>query len=142
MEHIMEAGAGWKLETNGHVVDELETNGRAPIEAGLQLARAGLRQGRGSMLSQAEERPVAHQIRDVAVLLVVVQLLDRLGLLEPVADVGEELSPFLHAFGDCSNTRVPRLVGPNRRQVPAIDDPEQGVPKRGLVRCVEDELRP
>jgi len=50
VEHIMYTRADRELQADGHVVDELGDAIR-PVEAGLQLARAGLRQRRSGTLA-------------------------------------------------------------------------------------------
>jgi len=60
---------------------------------------------------------------------VIVKLLDRLGLLQPVADVGEELFTFFHALGDGSHPRVPRFIRPNGWRIAPVDDAERRVPQ-------------
>ena len=50
-------------------------------------------------MSETEPHPIAHNVADVAVVLVIVVLVDGLGLLETVANVGEELVPVRDALG-------------------------------------------
>ena len=45
-------------------------------------------------VAEAQPQPIAHQVVDFQVVLVEVALVDRLGLLKVVPDVGEELILF------------------------------------------------
>jgi hypothetical protein len=74
--------------------------------------------------------------------LVVVLFLNRLSLLETSADIGEKFLVFLHVLGNSRHPCVVRLIGPDGWWVAPVDDPERGIPKRTLVRRIEDELRP
>jgi hypothetical protein len=74
--------------------------------------------------------------------LVIKLLLDRLCLLKEVADVSEELLPFLHGARYCCHPFVPGLIGPQRRRITAVYDAEWCVAEGCLIGGVEDILRP
>lgn len=61
-------------------------------------------------MSETEPHPIAHNVADVAVVLAIVVLVDGLGLLETVANVGEELVPVRDALGDGCHLCLTRLV--------------------------------
>lgn len=73
--------------------------------------------------------------------LVIVMLLKRLSLLETSVDVGEKFLTFFHVLGNDRHPCVSWLIGPDGRWVAPVGDLKQGVPKRALVRRIEDELR-
>jgi hypothetical protein len=81
-------------------------------------------------------------IRDGAVSLVIILLLDSLCLFQPMADISEELFALLHGSSHCRNTCVPRFIGPDGRRLTPVDDLERRVAERALVGGVEDVLRP
>ena len=60
-------------------------------------------------MAKAEPDPVPNIIADVAVVLVVEVLVDRLSLLQASAGICEDLVAFSHAFGHRSHP----LKGPN-----------------------------
>jgi len=120
MEHVMKLGAWRQLKTYSHLVDELGDAVR-PKEAGLQLALRRLREGSHRPLTEAEEHPAPHGIGDVAVSFVVVALLDFLGLLKAMTDVGQERVTFGHCFGHSSHARVTRFIGSDGGRVAAVD---------------------
>jgi hypothetical protein len=57
--------------------------------------------------------------------LVIVALLDRLCLLEAMADVGQELTSFGHRLGHCSYSSVAVFIGPDGGRISAIDHAER-----------------
>ena len=74
--------------------------------------------------------------------LVKVKLLKRMSLLETSTDIGEKFLAFLHVLGNSRHPCVARLIGPDGWWVAPVDDLERGIPKRTLVRRIEDDLRP
>ena len=71
MKDIMDAGAGWQVEADGDIVDELGDAVGAE-EAQLELAGGSLGKERRRPLPEPKERPVAHLVLDVTMGLVVV----------------------------------------------------------------------
>jgi hypothetical protein len=141
VKHVVDAGAGQQGKADSDFIDELGDAVR-PKETRLELASDSLGKRSSRALSKAKERPVSHLVRDVAVRLVVVQLLRRLSLVQPVADVSQELRALLHALGDRSHRCVPRLIRSDGRRIVPVDDAERRVPQRRLVGGVEKELPP
>ena len=86
MKHVVDASAGWKLEADSDLVDEFQHT-VGPIEPGLQLAGGVSGKGGRGALSETEQHPLAYLIRDDAVSLVIILLLDSLCLLQPVAHI-------------------------------------------------------
>jgi len=74
--------------------------------------------------------------------LVVVFLLDRLRLLQAIADIRQELIALLHAPGDGRHASVPGLIRADGRRVAPVDDAERSVAQRRLEGGVVDVLRP
>ena len=74
--------------------------------------------------------------------LVVDTLLDRLCLLQAIADVLEESSAFLHLLSHRSNASLAGLIRADGRGIPAVDHPERGVAKRSLEGGVVGVFRP
>ena len=93
-------------------------------------------------MPESKKSPVTDLICDVAVDLVIVPFLHGLGLLQPEANISQELLPLLHAFGNRRHPRLPWLIGPDRGRIPAVDNAERCLPQRSLIGGVEDELRP
>jgi hypothetical protein len=77
VEHIMETSLWWKLEVDNNIVDQLG-DAVGPEVACLELARGRLGHGRYRSLTEAEQHQIIHFVQDVAVVLVVVALLNRL----------------------------------------------------------------
>jgi hypothetical protein len=61
-------------------------------------------------MAETKEHPVTDCIRDRAVQLVVVLLLDRLSLLQAVANIRQELCSVSHVPSDDGHTSFARLV--------------------------------
>ena len=141
MEDIMKPSAHRQSEANCNLVDQLGDLVR-PVETRLELAGRGVRKRRRRLLPESQERPVTDVVRNLAMVLVIVELVDRLSLLEPVTNVSKELFTFFHVPGHGNDPCVARFVGPDRRRFPPIDNVERCVPKGGLVGGVEDKLRP
>jgi len=141
MKHIMNASSRWQGEADGGIVDQLGDAVR-PEVAGLELAGDFLGPRRGCTLVEPKERPVPHLVRNVAVDLVIVQLLSRLGLFQPVAGISQELVALLHAFGDRCHPSISRFIGPDGLRITPVDDAEGRVLQGGLVGGVEDVFRP
>ena len=141
MKHVVDASAVWKLEADSDLVDEFQHT-VGPIEPGLQLAGGVSGEGGRGAVSETEQHPFAHLIRDGAVSLVIIPLLDSLCLFQPMADISEELFALLHGSSHRRNTCVPRFIGPDGRRLTPVDDLERRVAERALVGGVEDVLRP
>lgn len=141
VENVMDASAGRQRQPNRHLVDEFGDLIR-PEEPGLELAGGLLGQRRRRTLLEAQEHPVAHLEHNMAMYLVVVQLLRRLSLFQPVTNIGEELFTLLHAFSDGRDACFPRFIRPDGRGITSIDDAEGCITQRRLVGRVEDELGP
>jgi hypothetical protein len=94
MKHIVNASSGRQGKADHDIVDQL---GDAvwPEEVWLELTGDSLGKGRRRTLPEKEERLVTHPVFDVAVHLVIVQLLHRLSLFQLVVDVGHELCTLL-----------------------------------------------
>ena len=93
-------------------------------------------------MSEAEKCPVTDDICHLPVMLVVMFLLHRLGLLQTMADVGEEGVTFLHVPGYGSDSRLTGLIRANGRRVTAVDHPKRSLAEREMVRGVVDVLGP
>ena len=105
MEDVVEPSARGQSKAHRDSVDELSDAVR-PEEARLELPFGHLGQGGGSMMTLVEQDPIANHVGDKAAKLVVVALLDRLGLFQPIADVCEELVVVRHVLGDSNHTRL------------------------------------
>ena len=127
MKNVVQTGAGWKGDAHRDLVDQLN-DAVGPIEARSEPARRSLRKRRRAV-PKPEQGPVAHLILHWTVAGVVIALLHRLRLFQPVADVVEELCALLHAAGNSGHPRLARLVRPDRRRIPAIDDTKRRVAK-------------
>ena len=105
MKDVVELSARGQIKAHRDNVDEL---GDAVWlkEARLELPFGRLGQEGDSMMVLAEQDPIANRVGDRAVKLVVVALLDRLGLFQPIADVCEELVVVRHVLGDSNHTRL------------------------------------
>ena len=123
MKDVVEPSARGQIKEHRDSVDELGDAVR-PKEARLELPFGRLGQGGSSMMTLAEQDPIASRVRDEAMNLVVVALLDRLGLFQQIADVCEELIAVRHVFGDSNHTRLARLIGANGRRVATIHHTE------------------
>ena len=130
-----------KRQADCYLVDEFD-DAVGPDVAGLQFALSSTGQRSSGSLTKPKERPVAHLIGYRPVLAVVVELLDRLGLLEAIADVGEERLAGLHLLGNRINPRITRFIRTDGGRVAAIDHTEQRLVERCLVGRVVDVLRP
>jgi hypothetical protein len=128
VEDVVETGTCWQVEADGDVIDELGDAVRA-VEAGLELPLGDLWQRGGGAVAEAEHHPVTHCIGHRAVRLVILLLLDSLRLLEPVADIGQELIPVRHVLGDGGHTSFAGLIRADRWRVTAVDDVEWSVPE-------------
>jgi hypothetical protein len=91
---------------------------------------------------QTEPHPIAHDIVDISVMVVVEALVDGLGLLKTVTYVSQELIPFHHVFGHCSYPRFVGLIHADGGWVSAINHPERSIAERRLVGNVVDVLCP
>ena len=123
MEDVVQPSVRRQGEAQGNLIYELGDTVR-PEEARLELPFGRLGQEGDSMMVLAEQDPIANRVGDRAVKLVVVALLDRLGLFQPIADVCEELVVVRHVLGDNNYTRLARLIGVNGRRVVAIHHTE------------------
>ena len=123
VKDIVEPSARGQIKAHRDSVDELGDAVRLE-EARLELPFSRLGQEGGSMMTLAEQDPIANRVGDGAVKLVGVALLDRLGLFQPIADVCEELVAVRHVLGDSNHTRLARLIGANGRRVAAIQHTE------------------
>jgi len=133
----MQSGALGKLQANSYLVDEL---GDAvwPDVAGLQLARSSARQGCSGPLSKPKERPIPDLVGHWPVLAVVVELLNRLRLLEAIANVGEERLAGLHLLGRRRHPRLTRFIRTDGGRVTTVDHAERRLVERRLVGRVVD----
>jgi hypothetical protein len=86
-------------------------------------------QRRNRSLAKSEQHPIINLVGNLTISLVVVQLLNRLSLLETSADIGEKFLAFLHVLGDSCHPCVARLIGPDGWWVTPVDDPERGIPE-------------
>jgi hypothetical protein len=84
MEHIMKSGTLGQFQANGDIVDDLDY-AVGSHKSGLQLPRGRPRQGGRGALPESKKCPIAHLVRDLPMLPVVVELLGRLCLLQAVA---------------------------------------------------------
>jgi hypothetical protein len=109
VKHVVDVGAGWQGKANCDVIDKLGDAIR-PKEPRLKLAMDSLGKRRSRVLSEAKERLVSHFVRDVAVHLVIMSLLRRLSLFQPVADIRQELLSLLHALGYRGHPCLARLI--------------------------------
>ena len=136
MEHVVDAGAGRKLQPNGDLVDKF---GDAvwSKEARLQFAAHSLRKRCGPALTESKQRPIADLIGDLAVRPVVVALLVCLCLLQTVVDVFHEFLALLHALGNSRHPGVPKFIGPDGRRIMPVDHTERSIPQGRLVSRVE-----
>jgi hypothetical protein len=94
------------------------------------------------MVAELEQHPFTHLIDDVAVRLIIALLLYRLGLLQAMSNVSQELLPFFQVRAIAATACFPRLIGADGRRVTAVDDPEWRVAEGALVGGVEDILHP
>jgi hypothetical protein len=108
----MESGLWGQCETNCHVVDELD-DAVGPVELRTELAGGGLGKRCRCTMPKTKEDPVAHLKGDRAMRPIVVTLLHRLGLLQPMANVLQELGTLFHGLGHDSDPRLARLIRPN-----------------------------
>jgi hypothetical protein len=63
-------------------------------------------------VAEAQQHPLTRPVGDRPVALVIELLLNRLCLLKAMANVSEELLPFLHGARHCCHACVPGLIGP------------------------------
>ena len=80
MEDIVRPGAGRKLEAAGDVVDDGRDAVR-PIVPGSQLPFGDAVEGGRGAMAETKPDPITHAVVNVAVMLVVEQLVDVLSLL-------------------------------------------------------------
>jgi hypothetical protein len=93
-------------------------------------------------LAKAKECPVPNLICDLLVVLIILQLLDRLSLLEMEADVSQKGFPRFHFMCHRRHPCVVGLVGADGGQITVVDHVERGVVEGLLVGRVVDVLRP
>ena len=91
-------------------------------------------------LSETEPDPTPHGVANFPVLLVRVGLVHGLGLLQAIANIGEQLIPLRHALGHGRHPRVGLLVGTDRGRIITIDDLEGCVLERRLESGIVDVL--
>jgi hypothetical protein len=65
------------------------------------------------VVAKMQKGPVTDLVRDVAMVLVVEALVDRLSLFEPSADVSQKLVSLLHRLGNDSHPCITRLIRPD-----------------------------
>jgi hypothetical protein len=81
------------------------------------------------VLPGSKKCPIAHLIRDLPMLPVVVELLGRLCLLQAVAYISQKGLASLHVLGDDGHLRLPWLIRAGGRRVTAIYHAERHVPE-------------
>jgi hypothetical protein len=109
VKDVMQASTGRQGEPDGDIIDELD-DAVGLVEARFKLSRCSLGQRRGRVVAKTENGPIADLVRDVAMVLVVEALVDRLSLLEPSADVIQKLVALLHRLGSDSHLCITRLI--------------------------------
>jgi hypothetical protein len=81
------------------------------------------------VLPESKKCPIAHLVRDLPMLPVVVELLGCLCLLQAVVYISQEGLTSLHVLGDGGHLRLPWLIRADGRRVPAIYHMERRVPE-------------
>jgi hypothetical protein len=80
----MKSGTLGQFQANYDIVDDLD-DAVGSHKPGLQLPRGRPRLGGRGVLPESKKCPIAHMVRDLSMLPVVVELLGRLCLLQAVA---------------------------------------------------------
>jgi hypothetical protein len=126
MEHIMKTGAGWKIKADNHWVDELGDAVRH-IVARLQLPLGWSLQRGCRAVAETQPNPIAHDVGDGMMALVVVPLGDCLGLLQAVAHISQQLVVVCHVLGDDSDSSFTWLIRADGGGFTPVDDLERSV---------------